>query len=43
VLADGISRRVRGGCAALIISHDLEFIDLLDCKKLILKEKTLKG
>ncbi|MDR0903291.1 MAG: energy-coupling factor ABC transporter ATP-binding protein [Ruminococcus sp.] len=41
-LADGISSRIKAGKAALIISHDLEFIDILDCKKLILKDKVIK-
>ncbi|MDR0987215.1 MAG: energy-coupling factor ABC transporter ATP-binding protein [Ruminococcus sp.] len=41
-LADGISSRIKAGKTALIISHDLEFIDILDCKKLILKDKVIK-
>jgi energy-coupling factor transport system ATP-binding protein len=41
-LADSLSQRVRDGSAALVISHDLDFIDLLDCKKLILKDKEIK-
>ncbi|MDR0943119.1 MAG: energy-coupling factor ABC transporter ATP-binding protein [Ruminococcus sp.] len=41
-LADSLSKRVKSGVAALVISHDLDFIDLLDCKKLILKDKEIK-
>jgi energy-coupling factor transport system ATP-binding protein len=41
-LAESISARIKAGKAALIISHDLEFIDILDCKKLILKDKVIK-
>jgi energy-coupling factor transport system ATP-binding protein len=43
-LADSISKRVEGGTAALIISHDLDFIELLksmDCKKFILSDKEI--
>ncbi|MDR0974987.1 MAG: energy-coupling factor ABC transporter ATP-binding protein, partial [Ruminococcus sp.] len=42
-LADSISARIKAGSAALIISHDLDFIEILDCKKLILQDKAVKG
>jgi energy-coupling factor transport system ATP-binding protein len=40
-LSQGISKRVKDGAAALIITHDTEFIEMLDCRKLILKDKNV--
>jgi energy-coupling factor transport system ATP-binding protein len=42
-LAAGLSNRVKNGAAALIITHDLEFIELLDCRKLILQDKNVEA
>jgi energy-coupling factor transport system ATP-binding protein len=44
-LAESISVRVKQGVSALIITHDLDFIEAIssmDCKKLILKDKLVQ-
>jgi energy-coupling factor transport system ATP-binding protein len=41
VLSKSLSKRVSEGAAALIITHDTEFIEMLECRKLILKDKNV--
>ncbi|MDR0992254.1 MAG: energy-coupling factor ABC transporter ATP-binding protein [Ruminococcus sp.] len=42
-LAQSLSNRVKNGAAALIITHDIEFIEMLDCRKLILQDKNIES